>query len=149
MKMHERLKPHRLRQIVVIVTVLFCLGVISLLTGCATSEPAATPEPVAEITYELPDFYDRLGNACWRYFDLIVCDDGYGSWEDDEDQSKPEAPMFEPEANYHSHGWMKESSWRSDRGKVVCLWSCMPYTAEAHTTITEGNGMCPYPSNAD
>jgi hypothetical protein len=56
-----------------------------LLGGCALIEPEpdiATPEEEAAVH---PDFYDRGGNACWRIDDLVWCEDGYGSWLDNEE----------------------------------------------------------------
>lgn len=39
--------------------------------GCATIEPDPPP-----------DFYDRSGVACWRFTDMIWCEDGYESNEE-------------------------------------------------------------------
>ena len=41
------------------------------LGACATTEPDPPP-----------DFYDRNGVACWRFSDMIWCEDGYESTED-------------------------------------------------------------------
>lgn len=46
-----------------------------------TVEPEPTPEP---------DFYNRAGVACWRFTDMIWCEDGYESTEDETHEQAPE-----------------------------------------------------------
>jgi hypothetical protein len=62
------------------------LIILALMGGCALIEPE--PEPVETPQDEAavhPDFYDRGGNACWRLQDMVWCEDGYGSWLDEDE----------------------------------------------------------------
>jgi hypothetical protein len=47
------------------------IAALLIFAGCVTIEPDPPP-----------DFYDRNGVACWRFTDMIWCEDGYESNED-------------------------------------------------------------------
>ncbi len=67
--------------LMILVTIIAGLFLFSAY-GCA-----AQPAQPVQIEAPAPDFYDRAGNACWRFSDLVWCDDGYGSWEDNEEST--------------------------------------------------------------
>ena len=73
---------------IMLILVLIIVGLFLFSAYGCSSQPA---QP-AQIEAPAPDFYDRTGNACWRMNDLVWCDDGYGSWEDNEESAHEQAP---------------------------------------------------------
>jgi len=63
------------------------LLILTFCAGCVTGQSVAQANQATIEEATAPDFYDRGGNACWRLGDMVWCDDGYGSWEDDESQT--------------------------------------------------------------
>ena len=66
--------------LIAVIVIVTALAILTL-NGCA-----GQPSQPVEIEAPAPDFYDRTGNACWRMNDLVWCDDGYGSWEDNNEE---------------------------------------------------------------
>jgi hypothetical protein len=112
------------------------IAVVSIIVGIFMfSAYGCAPAPVVEVEQaDHPDFYDRTGNACWREADFIWCEDGYGSWETDQDNLITQS---------HMHTWTIDSDWQASNGKKVCNWVCT--WDSAHTRTTSGYGVCPYP----
>jgi hypothetical protein len=64
------------------------------LFGCALIETAPDPEPVLPVETETrapPDFYNRGGKPCWRFEDMVVCDDIDGTWDSNEEYGNDKA----------------------------------------------------------